>query len=232
MLEVIKQTAELAVCVKPVGVRAQGEEPDCLPALLAAQLGCKVYPVHRLDQAVGGVMVFAKTGKAAAKLSQAMQENRLQKEYLAVLSACPAEKAGELEDLLFHDRFKNKTYVVSKLRKGVRQARLSYRVLEEKNGMCLVHIRLQTGRTHQIRVQFASRGCPLAGDGKYGSRVNAASPALWSYALCIPESGAQTRVCRPPEPVGVWQPFAKTLENLQALIEKAAGKTRRQCCRS
>ena len=125
VIEILEQTPGLVVCIKPVGVRAQGEAPDALPALLAKQLGAGVYPVHRLDQAVGGLMVFARTGAMAAKLSQAMAEGTLQKEYLAVLGARPKDDSGELFDLLFHDRFKNKTYVVSKERKGVKKASLS-----------------------------------------------------------------------------------------------------------
>lgn len=125
MLEILKKTPQLVLCVKPVGVRAQGEAEADLPALLKRQLGCEIYPVHRLDQAVGGVMVFAKTAPAAAKLSQAMAEGTLQKEYLAMLGARPKDDSGELFDLLFHDRFKNKTYVVSKERKG-RQKSLAF----------------------------------------------------------------------------------------------------------
>ena len=174
MIEILEQTPQLVLCVKPVGVRAQGEAEADLPALLKRQLGCEIYPVHRLDQAVGGVMVFAKTAPAAAKLSQAIAGGELQKEYLAVLERSPERAEGELSDRLFHDRTKNKTYVVSRQRKGVKEAKLAYRVLDVQNGLCLVRIRLYTGRTHQIRVQFASRGMPLVGDGKYGSRKNAA----------------------------------------------------------
>ena len=214
VIEILEQTPGLVVCIKPVGVHAQGEAPDALPALLAKQLGACVYPVHRLDQAVGGVMVFAKTAPAAAKLSQAMAEGTLQKEYLAVLGARPKDDSGELSDLLFHDRFKNKTYVVSKERKGVKKASLSYRVVAEADGLCLVHVRLHTGRTHQIRVQFASRGMPLVGDGKYGSRKNAAAPALWSYALTVPMDGAIARIRALPEAAGVWAPFEQALRML------------------
>ena len=214
MLEIIWETAELALCVKPIGVRAQGEGETDLPALLSRQLGCKIYPVHRLDQAVGGVMVFAKTAPAAAKLSQAMAEGTLQKEYLAVLERSPERAEGELSDFLFHDRTKNKTYVVSRQRKGVKEAKLAYRVLDVQNGLCLVRIRLYTGRTHQIRVQFASRGMPLVGDGKYGSRKNAASPALWSYALTLPMGGAIARIRALPEAAGVWAPFEQALRML------------------
>ena len=213
VIEILEQTPGLVVCIKPVGVHAQGEAEADLPALLKRQLGCEIYPVHRLDQAVGGVMVFAKTAPAAAKLSQAIAGGTLQKEYLAVLGARPKDDSGELFDLLFHDRFKN-TYVVSKERKGVKKASLSYRVVAEADGLCLVHVRLHTGRTHQIRVQFASRGCPLVGDGKYGSRVNAASPALWSYALTLPMGGAIARIRALPEAAGVWAPFEQALRML------------------
>ena len=214
MFEILEQTPQLVLCVKPVGVRAQGEAEADLPALLKRQLGCEIYPVHRLDQAVGGVMVFAKTAPAAAKLSQAIAGGTLQKEYLAVLERSPERAEGELSDLLFHDRTKNKTYVVSRQRKGVKEAKLAYRVLDVQNGLCLVRIRLYTGRTHQIRVQFASRGMPLVGDGKYGSRKNAAAPALWSYALTLPMGGAIARIRALPEAAGVWAPFEQALRML------------------
>ena len=214
MIEILEQTPQLVLCVKPVGVRAQGEAEADLPALLKQQLGCEIYPVHRLDQAVGGVMVFAKTAPTAAKLSQAIAGGTLQKEYLAVLERSPERAEGELSDLLFHDRTKNKTYVVSRQRKGVKEAKLAYRVLDVQNGLCLVRIRLYTGRTHQIRVQFASRGMPLVGDGKYGSRKNAAAPALWSYALTVPMGGAIARIRALPEAAGVWAPFEQALRML------------------
>ena len=214
MIEILEQTPQLVLCVKPVGVRAQGEAEADLPALLKRQLGCEIYPVHRLDQAVGGVMVFAKTAPAAAKLSQAIAGGTLQKEYLAVRERSPEQTEGELSDLLFHDRTKNKTYVVSRQRKGVKEAKLAYRVLDVQNGLCLVRIRLYTGRTHQIRVQFASRGMPLVGDGKYGSRKNAAAPALWSYALTLPMGGAIARIRALPEAAGVWAPFEQALRML------------------
>lgn len=214
VIEILEQTPGLVLCVKPVGVRAQGEAEADLPALLKRQLGCEIYPVHRLDQAVGGVMVFAKTAPAAAKLSQAIAGGTLQKEYLAVLERSPERAEGELSDLLFHDRTKNKTYVVSRQRKGVKEAKLAYRVLDVQNGLCLVRIRLYTGRTHQIRVQFASRGMPLVGDGKYGSRKNAAAPALWSYALTLPMGGAIARIRALPEAAGVWAAFEQALRML------------------
>lgn len=188
MIEILQETKTSVVCVKPVGIAAQGTDPQALPQLLAAQLGCEVYPVHRLDQAVGGVMVYAKTAKEAARLTQSMGEGGMQKTYLAVLTGCPEETSGTLEDLLFHDRVKNKTYVVRRPRGGVKKAVLSYEILAEAEGLSLARVRLQTGRTHQIRVQFASRGFPLCGDRKYGARSSGAL-ALYSYRISFPHEG-------------------------------------------
>lgn len=199
MIEILKETARYLVCVKPVGTAAQGTQAEAMPQLLSEQLGCDIFPVHRLDQTVGGVMVFAKTAQEAARLTQAMGQGQMQKTYLAVLTGCPAERAGTLEDLLFHDRAKNKTYVVRRQRGGVKQARLHYEILAEQDGLSLARIRLETGRTHQIRVQFASRGLPLLGDGKYGSRDNRCTCALWSFRLTLPTgSRPQTFEALPP----------------------------------
>ena len=191
MIEILKETARYLVCVKPIGTAAQGTQQEAMPQLLSAQLGCGIFPVHRLDQTVGGVMVYAKTAQEAARLTQ--------KTYLAVLTGCPAERAGTLEDLLFHDRAKNKTYVVRRPRGGVKQARLHYEILAKQDGLSLARIRLETGRTHQIRVQFASRGLPLLGDGKYGSRDNRCACALWSYRLSFPDGkGEAVFEAQPP----------------------------------
>ena len=199
MIEILQETKTSVVCVKPVGIAAQGMDAQALPQLLAAQLGCEIYPVHRLDQAVGGVMVYAKTAKEAARLTQSMGEGGMQKTYLAVLTGCPEETSGTLEDLLFHDRVKNKTYVVRRPRGGVKLARLHYEILAEQDGLSLACIRLETGRTHQIRVQFASRGLPLLGDGKYGSRDNRCACALWSYRLSFPDGkGEAVFEAQPP----------------------------------
>lgn len=186
MTQILYQDQHLAVCVKPVGVAAQGEGPEALPALLAEQLGGPVYPVHRLDQPVGGVMVFARTPKAAAALSAAIQRGEFQKEYRAVLPGNPPGAAGTLRDLLFYDKKRSKSFVVDRQRGGVKEAVLHYQVLARSGDRCLVQVRLETGRTHQIRVQFASRGLPLLGDGKYGSREKGCSVALWSYRLAFP----------------------------------------------
>ena len=184
-MEILEQNAAYVVCIKPAGIPSQGEGLDAMPARLAAEAGGEIYPVHRLDQAVGGVMVYARTKQAAAALSRAIQEGRMEKDYLAVLTKPMAEASGTLRDLLYHDRVKNKTYVVKRKRNGVKEAVLDYETLASGAEGTLVRVHLHTGRTHQIRVQFASRGCPLAGDGKYGGRGSA--PLLWSYRLAFPD---------------------------------------------
>jgi 23S rRNA pseudouridine1911/1915/1917 synthase len=190
----------MVVCVKPAGLLAQADSKggESAVSLLEAQFG-NIYPVHRLDRETGGVMVFARSQKAAAALSAAVQENKLQKEYLAVLPEMPEAEAGELEDILFHDRMKNRTYVVDRQRKGAKPAKLAYRVLEQNGGGVLVQVRLFTGRTHQIRVQFASRKLPLLGDRKYGSREKG-TMALWAWRLTLPhpKTGTEMMFCALP----------------------------------
>lgn len=183
MPEILYADAAVAVVVKPAGVLSQGDAEDAMPALLQKRLGGAIFPVHRLDQPTGGVMVYARTQDAAAKLSAQMQSEAFGKEYLAVLDGVPEPEEGELHDLLFFDRQKGKSYAVRRKRAGVKDARLAYRVLAQAEGLTLVRVRLYTGRTHQIRVQFSSRGWPLTGDGKYGSRNNRCAPALWSAEL-------------------------------------------------
>lgn len=183
MPEILYADAAVAVVVKPAGVLSQGDAENAMPALLQKRLGGAIFPVHRLDQPTGGVMVYARTQDAAAKLSAQMQSEAFGKEYLAVLDGTPEPVEGELHDLLFFDRQKGKSYAVRRKRAGVKDARLAYRVLAQAEGLTLVRVRLYTGRTHQIRVQFSSRGWPLTGDGKYGSRNNRCAPALWSAEL-------------------------------------------------
>lgn len=181
--EILYKDKSLAVAVKPAGVLS--ESPG-MPELLRDSLGGRFYCVHRLDAGVGGVMVYARTGQAAAKLSDAMAQKRLVKEYLAVVHGKPGQDRGLLRDLLFHDKSRNKTYVVDRMRRGVKEAELEYTLLESKGELSLLRIRLHTGRSHQIRVQFASRAMPLLGDARYGSRYRDCGIALWSERLCFP----------------------------------------------
>lgn len=213
-MEILYRDDALAVCVKPQGALSQDAGPESVPGLLRAALGAaSVYPVHRLDQAAGGVMVYALTERAAASLSRAVQAGQLEKEYLAVVRGTVDPAAGEWEDLLYHDQRRNKTFTVTRMRKGVKQARLAYRVLAAAGEESLVAVRLYTGRTHQIRVQFASRRHPLAGDGRYGGG-KAPDLGLWSWRLTFPhpETGAAMTFTSPPP--WTWTPFGTIFQNL------------------
>lgn len=182
-MDILFSDREIAVCIKPVGLDSEAE----LPAALREALGGEVFPVHRLDKNVGGVMVYARTKQAAAALSRAVQEGTMVKEYIAMVHGTPPEK-GDWEDLLWKDSSKNKVFVVKRVRGGVKKARLEF-VRLTAGDPSLVRIRLHTGRSHQIRVQFASRGFSLVGDHKYGSRDDAAAPLLYSCALTFPHKG-------------------------------------------
>ncbi len=176
-MQILFSTEAFAVCVKPVGMESEHEVPQCL----SAQLGGEFLPVHRLDRNVGGVMVFARTRPAAAALSKCIQEGTMIKEYVAMVHGLPPT-CGDWTDLLWKDSAKNKVYTVSRMRKGVKQARLEYRRLTD-TAPATVQIRLHTGRSHQIRVQFASRGYPLLGDHRYGARDDCEEPRLFSCRL-------------------------------------------------
>lgn len=178
--------SQIVVCCKPVGLDAEHQLPDAL----TSQLGGEVFPIHRLDKNVGGVMVYARTRPTAAALSKAVQDGTMVKEYVALVHGTPPE-SGDWEDLLWKDSRKNKVYVVKRPRGGVKKARLEFTRLRAGE-TSLVRIRLHTGRSHQIRVQFASRGYPLAGDHKYGARDNITAPMLFSCRLTFPYQG-QTR---------------------------------------
>ena len=211
-MEILFDDRDIAVVVKPRGVLSEGEGADAMPALLLPLVG-RVYPVHRLDRGVGGVMVYAKNPRAAAALSRAVQAGELCKQYTAVVAGVPAPLAGEWRDLLFHDARANKTFVVDRERRGAREAALRYRVLEtathEGGEYARVQIELLTGRTHQIRVQFASRRHPLVGDGKYGSRQKAPYPALTATGLAFkhPTSGKPLSFAAPVPADFPWSLF-------------------------
>ena len=186
-MELLHQDRDMVLCVKPFGVISEGEEG--MPALLSAELGGEIFPVHRLDRETGGCMVFARTKAAAGKLSAIVSERSMEKEYLVVVQGQMEEESAVLKDLLFRDAAKNKSFVVERQRKGVREAELSYRVLEtkavEEGTFSLIRVKLATGRTHQIRVQFSHRRHPVVGDQRYGSRVKSPHMALWSYRLAF-----------------------------------------------
>lgn len=187
-MKILYTTPDLVVCRKPVGVDSE----HGLPELLARELEGSFYPVHRLDLGVGGLMVFARNKQAAAEMSGLIARGELQKEYLALIHGCPEEPEGRMEDLLWKDSRKNKVFVVKRPRAGVRPAALRYRVVKPGEES-LVRVYLETGRSHQIRVQFASRGFPLVGDHKYGSRSRETQIRLFSAALEFPWKGQQLR---------------------------------------
>ena len=182
-MDILYSDKAIAVCVKPVGLDSEQDVPQSL----REALGGEIFPLHRLDKNVGGVMVYARTKTAAAQFSQMIQSGKLVKEYVAMVHGTPPE-TGDWQDLLWKDSQKNKVFVVKRERKGVKAARLEYTRLTNADP-ALVRIRLHTGRSHQIRVQFSSRGFPLVGDHKYGSRDEATTPMLFSCRITFPYHG-------------------------------------------
>ena len=183
MMKILYSDKDIAVCVKSVGMDSESD----LPKALSEVLGGEMFTLHRLDKNVGGVMVYARNKRTAAELSRAIQDGSMVKEYRALVHGIPPEK-GDWTDLLFKDSSKNKVFVVNRERKGVKKARLEFTRLTEADPS-LVHIRLHTGRSHQIRVQFASRGFSLVGDRKYGSKDDAKAPQLFSCRISFPYKG-------------------------------------------
>ena len=202
-MEILFEDRDLVVAVKPVGMDSEHE----LPQALSEALGGAMYVVHRLDRNVGGVMVLARNASAAAALSRVIQQGEMVKEYRAMVHGLPPEE-GILTDLLFKDSRKNKVFVVKKERKGVKRASLEYTRLTQTDP-ALVHIRLHTGRSHQIRVQFASRGYPLVGDHKYGARDEETAPKLWSCCLRFPWKGEEKTFTRLPDAGAPWPPTGR-----------------------
>ena len=182
-MQIIHHDKDLVIIVKPVGLDAEHD----IPSKIKEVLGGEVFTLHRLDLNVGGVMVYARNKQTAAILSRTIENHEMIKEYVAMVHGTPDE-SGILEDLLFKDSHKNKVFVVKRERKGVKKAKLEYQRLTSGE-TSVVHIRLHTGRSHQIRVQFASRNFPLVGDHKYGSKDNVKLPMLYSCKITFPFKG-------------------------------------------
>ena len=208
-LNVLYSDCAILICEKPSGVLSERGSGANLPDLADRWLSARgeapaILTVHRLDKPVSGLMVLARTRKAAADLIAQIAAHKTEKEYLAVIRGVPEAPEGVWEDLLFHDSRTNKTFVVTRPRKGVREAKLSYRVLGltelDSRPLSLVRVRLYTGRTHQIRAQFSHRGLPLLGDIRYGSKAHH-GPALFSCRLAFdhPETGKRTEFELLPE---------------------------------
>lgn len=192
-MEILYSDKQIAVCVKPVGLDSESE----VPAVLKEALGGEIFPIHRLDKNVGGVMVYARTKQAAAQLSKAVQEGTMVKEYVALVHGTPPE-CGDWTDLLWKDSQKNKVFVVKRERRGVKKARLEY-IRLSSGEESLVRIRLHTGRSHQIRAQFSSHGFPLIGDHKYGSRDEKTAPMLFSCCITFPWKGKHLQFQKLPD---------------------------------
>lgn len=207
-MDIVYLDEEIVVCVKPARVLST-DEPGGLPDLLRQALGdpkADIRTVHRLDRVVSGLMVLARNAKNASELSRQIREGQFGKEYLAVLHGVPAEQEGTLRDLLGRDKARRMTYVAAQPGKGIQEAVLDYRLLSTQSGRSKVRIRLHTGRTHQIRVQFASRGLPLVGERKYAVQEDPCEIALWSYRLCFthPTTGAPMVFTLEPPEVFPW----------------------------
>lgn len=192
-MKIIFEDKDIVVAIKPPEIISQGDEKGRANALdiLKDMTGSEIFPVHRLDKGVGGVMVFAKNSKSAAELSRQVSDRTMEKTYLALLHGEITEEKGRLEDLLFFDRGKNKSFVVKRERRGVKKALLDYECIEKGDGRSLVKVKLITGRTHQIRVQFSSRGYPLFGDRRYGAKDEEKNIALLSKGISFlhPKTG-------------------------------------------
>ena len=184
-IPVIFEDEDILVINKPVGILSEDSQKGekGILTLLQNESRKSLHLLHRLDREVGGVMVFAKNKKSASVLSTAIAEKRFYKTYLAITDGIPENDEGVYKDLLFKDSKKNRSFVVNRMRKGVRDASLEYVVLKKSEKNALVRVLLHTGRTHQIRVQFASRKTPLTGDGRYGSKVRDCNIALHSHNI-------------------------------------------------
>ena len=196
-IQILYYDKDIVVCIKPCGISSQNTpQKDGLPDRLLEQLGADyIATLHRLDTGVSGVMVYALNQKSANILSSQIQDGTFKKHYIARVYGRPENDEGVFEDLLFKDSKKNKSFVVKNERKGVKKAKLSYKVLEHDEKTSLVEILLYTGRSHQIRVQFSSRGMPLVGDGKYGARDNEKNIALTCVKLEFVHPYTKENVC-------------------------------------
>ena len=186
-IEILFEDSDILVINKPVGILSEdspkGEKG--IITYLQNENRKALHLLHRLDREVGGVMVFAKNKKSASALSTDIANGKFYKSYLAVTDGIPEGDEGVYKDLLFKDSKKNRSFVVNRMRKGVREASLEYVILKKSEKNALVRVLLHTGRTHQIRVQFSSRKTPLTGDGRYGSKVRDCSIALYSHKIAF-----------------------------------------------
>ncbi|MCI2055975.1 MAG: RluA family pseudouridine synthase [Oscillibacter sp.] len=214
-MEIVYSDEALVVGIKPAGVLST-DEPSGMPELVRKELGnpdADVRTVHRLDQVVSGLMVLARTTESASRLCIQISERSFGKEYLAVIHWRPHDLSGTFTDLLCRDPEERKTYTTNKMAKGVQKAVLDYEVMASRQGLSLVKIHLITGRTHQIRAQFSSRGLPLVGDRKYSRLSDDCPIALWSHELRFahPVTGEELHFVHEPPEIWPWTAFSDEL---------------------
>ena len=202
---------DILVAIKPARVLST-DEPGGMPQLVREALGdgeADVRTVHRLDRVVSGLMVLARDAEAASELSRQIRQGEFEKEYMAVVHGKPEQTEGTLRDLLYRDKARRMTMVAAEPAKGVQEAILHYRVMDAREDLSKVRIQLEPGRTHQIRVQFASRGMPLVGERKYSTLEDPCEIALWSCRLCFrhPKTGKTMTFFREPPAVYPWDIF-------------------------
>ena len=207
-MELVYLDDDILVCIKPARVLST-DEPGGLPDLVREALvdpKADVRTVHRLDRVVSGVMVLARNAKAASELSRQIREDIFEKEYLAVVHGCPAEEKGTFRDLLGRDKARRMTFVAQEPAKGIQEAVLDYEVLSRRENFSRVRVRLRTGRTHQIRVQFASRQMPLVGERKYSTLEDPCEIALWSHGIGFfhPATGNWMTFSQEPPKIYPW----------------------------
>ena len=212
-MELIYHDNCILVCVKPAGALST-DEPGGVPSLAREALGdpgADVRTVHRLDRVVGGVMLLALGKETASALGRQVMDGRFEKAYLAVAHGAPAEEQGTFTDLLRRDRRECKTYVAEAPGPEAREAISDYELLGSAEGLSLLRIKLRTGRTHQIRAQFAAHGLPLWGDRKYGTLTDDGPIALWSHALAFdhPATGERMTFRLPPPETNPWTFFGE-----------------------
>ena len=208
-MQIIYEDKDLVVCIKPGRVLST-DEPGGLPGLLREALGTRDFrTVHRLDRVVSGLMVVARNAAAASELSRQIRQDQFEKEYLAVIHGTPTCARDRLCDLLVRDKARKMTLVASELGKDVLPAALRYQLLDSRDGLSKVRIQLETGRTHQIRVQFSSRGWPLVGERKYSELNDPCEIALWSYRLAFthPTTGESLQFFHEPPQEYPWNLF-------------------------
>ena len=214
-MNIIYYDNNIIVCIKPAGVISTDEEGG-MPQLLREALGdenAAIRAVHRLDQVVSGLMVYAQSNAAASELSRQIRCGEFHKSYLAVVHGVPEERKGRFEDILLRSKEKRKTFVINKPARGAQNAILDYELLGSNGERSLVAIELITGRTHQIRAQFSHRRLPLLGDRKYGAGEDDCRIALWSYSLSFlnPETGKRMNFRVKPPREYPWSDFDTSL---------------------